>query len=334
HVDVPEITENGASLSGTGEAGSTIIVTDVDGNTSTTVVDENGHWTFPENPLTEGEVGSIEAIDTNGNESGQAPVVGGDQHVDVPEITENGTSLSGTGEAGSTISVTDADGNTSTTVVDENGHWTFPENPLTEGEVGSIEAIDTNGNESGQAPVVGGDQHVDVPEITENGTSLSGTGEAGSTIIVTDADGNTSTTVVDENGHWTFPENPLTEGELGTIEAIDTNGNESGEVELIGGDQHVDIPEITENGTSLSGTGEAGSTIIVTDADGNTSTTVVDENGNWTFPENPLTEGEVGSIEAIDTNGNESGEVELIGGDQHVDVPEITENGTSLSGTG
>ncbi|EPR80224.1 hypothetical protein L289_0794 [Acinetobacter gerneri DSM 14967 = CIP 107464 = MTCC 9824] len=321
-------------MSGTGEAGSTIIVTDADGNTSTTVVDENGHWTFPENPLTEGEVGSIEAIDTNGNESGQAPVVGGDQHVDVPEITENGTSLSGTGEAGSTIIVTDVDGNTSTTVVDENGNWTFPENPLTEGEVGSIEAIDTNGNESGEVELIGGDQHVDVPEITENGTSLSGTGEAGSTIIVTDADGNTSTTVVDENGNWTFPENPLTEGEVGSIEAIDTNGNESGKAELVGGDQHVDVPEITENGTSLSGTGEAGSTIIVTDADGNTSTTVVDENGHWTFPENPLTEGEVGSIEAIDTNGNESGEVELIGGDQHVDIPEITENGTSLSGTG
>ncbi|WP_228134716.1 Ig-like domain-containing protein, partial [Acinetobacter gerneri] len=147
---------------------------------------------------------------------------------------------------------------------------------------------------------------------------MAGTGEAGDTIIVTDKDNNTFTAIVDSNGKWSIQPNPLEEGEVGKIEAVDPAGNGSGQAELIGGDQTPPpAPQVTENnGTGLAGTGEAGDTIIVTDKDNNTFTAIVDSNGKWSIQPNPLEEGEVGKIEAVDPAGNGSGQAELIGGDQ------------------
>ena len=63
---------------------------------------------------------------------------------------------------------------------------------------------------------------------TSNGTTLSGTAEAGSTVTVYAADGTTvlATTTADGSGNWSLA-NPLADGQTGTVTATDSAGNVS-----------------------------------------------------------------------------------------------------------
>ncbi|WP_258872505.1 Ig-like domain-containing protein [Pseudomonas citronellolis] len=229
----PVVTGNNADgLSGTGEAGDTIILTKPDGSTVTTQVDENGNWSFPENPLGNGESGSLVEVDPAGNHSGSVDT--GPADVLAPEppvVTENnGNGLGGTGEPEGIVTVELPDGSTVTAIVDENGNWEFPENPLENGETGSVTITDPAGNVS--PPTITDPADTIAPEppvVTENGDGLAGTGEPEGIVTVELPDGSTVTTVVDGNGNWEFPENPLESGEEGTVTVTDPAGNISGE---------------------------------------------------------------------------------------------------------
>ncbi|UUC48123.1 Ig-like domain-containing protein [Pseudomonas citronellolis] len=309
----PVITDNnGDGLSGTGEPEGIVTVELPDGSTVTTVVDENGHWEFPENPLENGESGTVTITDPSGNVS--PPTITDPADVIAPEppivIDNNGNGLGGTGEPEGIVTVELPDGSTVTTVVDENGHWEFPENPLENGESGSITVTDPSGNVS--PPTTTEPADVIAPEppvITDsNGDGLSGTGEPEGIVTVELPDGSTITTVVDENGHWEFPENPLENGESGTVTITDPSGNVSPPTITEPADVIApEPPVITDNnGNGLGGTGEPEGIVTVELPDGSTVTTVVDENGNWEFPENPLENGESGSITITDPSGNVS----------------------------
>ncbi|MDF3841403.1 Ig-like domain-containing protein [Pseudomonas citronellolis] len=228
----PVVSENNANgLSGTGEAGDTIILTKPDGSTVTTVVDENGNWSFPENPLGNGESGSLVEVDPAGNSSGSVDTGLADLEVpEPPVVTENnGNGLGGTGEPEGIVSVERPDGSTVTAIVDENGNWEFPENPLENGESGSITITDPAGNVS--PPTVTEPADVVAPEppvVTENnGNGLGGTGEPEGIVTVELPDGSTVTAIVDESGNWEFPENPLENGETGSVTITDPAGNVS-----------------------------------------------------------------------------------------------------------
>ncbi|SDI76199.1 hypothetical protein SAMN05216189_1008159 [Pseudomonas delhiensis] len=310
----PLVTENNANgLSGTGEPGDTIILTRPDGSSVATTVDENGNWTFPENPLGNGESGSLVEVDPAGNHSGSVDTGPSDTEVpEAPVVTENnGNGLGGTGEPEGIVTVELPDGSTVTAVVDENGNWEFPENPLENGESGIVTITDPSGNVS--PPTVTEPADLVPPEppvITDNnGNGLGGTGEPEGIVTVELPDGNTVTAVVDENGNWEFPENPLENGESGTVTITDPSGNVSPPTVTEPADTIApEPPVVTENGDGLAGTGESGGTVTVELPDGSTVTTVVDGNGNWEFPENPLEGGEEGTVTVTDPAGNISGE--------------------------
>ncbi|MCU1717445.1 Ig-like domain-containing protein, partial [Pseudomonas sp. 5P_3.1_Bac2] len=72
---------------------------------------------------------------------------------DAPQVASNNLAgLTGTGEAGSTITLTKPDGSTVTTQVDDSGHWAFKPNPLGHGDEGQVTASDADGNLSGETP--------------------------------------------------------------------------------------------------------------------------------------------------------------------------------------
>ncbi|MED5609695.1 Ig-like domain-containing protein, partial [Pseudomonas sp. JH-2] len=309
----PVITDNnGNGLGGTGEPEGIVTVELPDGSTVTTVIDENGNWEFPENPLENGETGTVTITDPSGNVS--PPTVTEPADVIAPEppvVTENnGNGLGGTGEPEGIVTVELPDGSTITTVVDENGNWEFPENPLENGETGTVTITDPSGNIS--PPVTTEPADVITPEppvITENnGNGLGGTGEPEGIVTVELPDGSTVTTVIDENGNWEFPENPLENGESGTVTITDPSGNISPPTETGPADTIApEPPVITDNsGNGLGGTGEPEGIVTVELPDGSTVTTVVDENGNWEFPENPLENGETGTVTITDPSGNVS----------------------------
>ncbi|WP_255313567.1 Ig-like domain-containing protein [Pseudomonas chlororaphis] len=242
-------------MSGTGEAGSTVTVELPDGSTVTTVIDENGNWSFVPNPLQPGEEGSITVIDPAGNASEAVNTGSSDQAPPAaPAVDQNNEAdLSGTGEAGGTVTVELADGSTVTTVVDENGDWSFVPNPLQPGEAGSITITDAAGNISEATQTAPSDQTAPVIEegsldLVDNVGTITGTIARGdvtddaqpefkgsfapddATLVkIYDNGVLIGSAAVDASGHWSFvPTLPLTAGEHSFVaEAVDAAGNVS-----------------------------------------------------------------------------------------------------------
>ncbi|REH84062.1 hypothetical protein DOS63_07510, partial [Staphylococcus felis] len=102
---------------------------------------------------------------------------------------------------------------------------------------------------------------------------VTGTGEPGTTVVVTFPNGETGTGKVDEKGNWSVPVPPtevLEEGEVITVVNKDNNGNTS--------EQGTGI--VTSDKT-VTGKGEPGETVLVTLPSGDVVPCEVDENGNW-----------------------------------------------------
>ncbi|MDK8756555.1 BapA/Bap/LapF family prefix-like domain-containing protein, partial [Acinetobacter radioresistens] len=127
------------------------------------------------------------------------------------------------------------------------------------------------------------------PIITKNnGDGLSGTGEAGSTVIVKDSQGNQTEIKVGEDGKWSIEPNPLNEGEQGTIEAVDPAGNSSGQSPVTGGDQTVPqatLDTLLTNDTTpgLSGTVNDPTARIEVSINGSTYQAINNGDGSWSL---------------------------------------------------
>ncbi|OCX61674.1 hypothetical protein BFP70_15310 [Thioclava sp. SK-1] len=158
---------------------------------------------------------------------------------------------------------------------------------------------------------------------------VSGTGEPGSTVVVTVGD-QTQETTIDDDGLWdvVFEGDDLPADGDYSSEVVVT-APDGTEYELDGPDFLIDMTppplEVTEgagstgdvenleeyaDGITISGESEAGATVTV-EIDGQTQSAVVDADGNWTvtFTEDQLPGGEYTEamvITATDVNGNET----------------------------
>ncbi|HIE4432987.1 Ig-like domain-containing protein [Burkholderia multivorans] len=335
------------TLTGTAEAGSTISVYDGTTLLGTTTADASGNWSFtPATALGEGAHSlTVTATDSSGNVS--TPSAAFDLTVDTtapsaPTVNPtDGTSLSGTAEAGATIQIdTNGDGTPDATVTaDPSGAWTYtPATPLPIGTQIGVTASDAAGNKSPAASVtVTGDVTAPAAPIivsvaddagsivgaltsgasTDDTTpTLSGTAEGGSTISIYDGTTLLGTTTADASGSWTFTP---TAGLLGegahslTVTATDSSGNvstPSAAFDLTVDTTAPSAPTVNPtDGTSLSGTAEAGATIqIDTNGDGTPDATVTaDPSGAWTYtPSTPLPVGTQIGVTASDAAGNTS----------------------------
>ncbi len=252
---------NEPPLKGTAEAGSTVTVA-VDGVViGTTTADGSGNWTYtPADPITDGEhTVTVTATDAAGN-AGPAST-GLDFNVDTrapstpssPSLEDgnNGNTnnpaptISGTAEAGSTVTVYQDGVAVGTTTADGAGNWTYTFSPaLADNNYAiSITATDAAGNTSGtsgvqrlnidtqtpsspSAPVLSGDRN---GKTNNNTPALSGTAEPGSTVTVYDNGVAAGTAVAGPDGNWTYTFQPaLPDGMNGiTTTATDSAGNVS-----------------------------------------------------------------------------------------------------------
>ncbi|MGY4527266.1 Ig-like domain-containing protein [Pseudomonas sp. TE21394] len=336
---------NGSEISGTAEAGSTVILTDGNGNPiGQTTADGNGNWSFtPATALPDGTVVNAVAQDPAGNTGPQGSTTVDAVAPGTPTINlSNGSSLSGTAEPNSTVTLTDGNGNPIGQVTaDGSGNWSFtPGTALPTGTVVNATASDAAGNTGPAATVTVDSSAPAAPVINpSNGTTISGTAEAGSTVTLTDAGGNPIGQVVaDVNGVWSFtPGSPLPNGSVVNATATDPTGNTSSPAAITVDSVAPAAPVVNpSNGSEISGTSEAGSTVILTDGNGNPiGQTTADGNGNWSFtPATPLPDGTVVNAVAQDPAGNTGPQ-----GSTTVDAvapgtPTINlSNGSSLSGT-
>ena len=327
------------SIEGTGEAGASLEVT-IDGNTTTTVVGEDGTWTvtYPAGTFAAGEYTTgITAIATDsfGNSATftetlvidtvtsvtiDSTSVEGDDVVNKAEASD-GVVLTGTGDAGATITVT-MNGVSHDAVADASGNWEafFSASEVAAGVyTAEITAtiIDAVGNTRTATDSVEVDTRVDNLSVAaddiavdniinaveaDGNVTVTGTTEVGSTSVVVTMGGLTSNAVVDAEGNWSaeFDGTALTAGtytaDVG-VTATDAAGNSRSISATVDVDTEVVPLDITSNsagadqvvnaaeaaaGIDLGGTVEAGSTVRVT-FDGTSYEASVDAAGNWSM---------------------------------------------------
>jgi hypothetical protein len=342
-----------------GEPGSTITVTWPDHTTDTVVVGNDGNWTIPiPDGMPDGNA-AVVATDDKGNvtpsvnipidvTAPDAPDSGHqEQRPDGPVVTNEPDNDA---EPGTTIVITWPDGTDDEVEVKDDGSWTIPIPPgMGDGDA-TVVAVDPDGNESDEVkipidvtppPTPGGHQEKqgDDQVITNNpGTP----GEPGSTITVTWPDDTTSTTEVGQDGSWTVVIPPgMTEDGNATVVATDPEGNTSPEIKIPVDVTPPPLPAPTQDRDDEGNpiltddkvpdfNPEPNSEIEVTWPDGTTDKVVVDEDGNWSVPIPPGTDGEA-SVIATDPDGNVAGPVTVVVDSIPPDPPQAEQNGEVLT---
>ncbi|CAH5677806.1 BapA/Bap/LapF family large adhesin [Enterobacter cloacae] len=364
-------------LSGTGTPNDVITIYDsVDGGTpaavGTVTVDGNGNWSWrPESAIDEGsheftatatdEAGNVSdpstgitiTVDTLAPDTPVIGAIAGEPNGGV--TTDTTPTVGGTGVTGETVIVYN-NGVELGRVVVANGEWSFTLPTQTDGPLNiTVAAVDAAGNVSALSPVFTVTVDTTAPEIplinsvtdsqltngtlyTRDGTpTLNGTGEPGSTVIVS-VDGTPSTVqvTVQPDGTWSWTaDTTLAEGPHSfTVSSVDPAGNASGSSAPLAVTVDTVLPAAPDNisvaaqGTPLTGTGEEGATIIVTDASGNVIGTGVVSGGNFSVALSPAQQdGAALTITATDAAGNLSPEASYtVTGTQPnlPDVPVIT----------
>ncbi len=257
-------------------------------------------------------------------------------------ITEGNTTndtkpaISGVTEAGATVTIKDGSTVLGTVVADGSGNYSFtPIAPLNEGAHSiSATATDAAGNTitstttnftvdsiaptiemtitddvgTSQGPIANG------AIIDDTKPTISGTTEAGATVTIKDDAGNTlGSATADTNGNYTItPTTALSEGQhYIVVTATDTAGNSTTASSVV---FTVDTTAPTApvlddtDGSIVVGTAEPGSTITITDGNGNPiGTTTANQNGNFSYtPTTLIPDATVINATATDAAGNES----------------------------
>ncbi len=203
------------TVSGVGEPGSTVKVTFPDGTTANAPVAANGTYTAtslaapPSGNVTavdKDAAGNLSPVTTAAYTDATAPLA----PTQTTTANPNGTlTVAGTGEPGSTATVTFPDGTTKVVPVDSAGNYTATSTaPQTSGIV-SVTAKDAAGNTSPAATGVYSDTTPPLaPTLTSTANAdgtlkVTGTGEPGTNVTVTFPDGSTAIVPVAANGTYT-----------------------------------------------------------------------------------------------------------------------------------
>ncbi|EBG9413820.1 BapA prefix-like domain-containing protein, partial [Salmonella enterica subsp. enterica serovar 4,[5],12:i:-] len=297
-------------FSGQGDAGNTITIKEGSTVIGSATVDENGRWTFtPTTPLSDGEhTFTVEQSDKAGNTSRvtTTPTIIVDttppDAAIIDNVAKDGTTVSGTAEAGSTVSIYDPAGNyLGSTITGENNHFSITLNPAqTHGERLEARIQDAVGNIGPATEFTASDSQYpaqptiltvtdDAGAVTgllkngdatdDNRPTLSGTAEPGSTISINDNGFPVATfppIVADADGKWSFtPSLALADGDhVFTATATNDRGTSGQSVSFtIDIDTQPPVLEglaVSDVGDRLTGTTEAGSTVVIKDSLGNT----------------------------------------------------------------
>ncbi|EAR8802038.1 BapA prefix-like domain-containing protein [Salmonella enterica subsp. enterica serovar Typhi] len=340
-------------FSGQGEAGNTITIKEGSTVIGSATVDENGRWTFtPTTPLSDGEhTFTVEQSDKAGNASRvtTTPTIIVDttppDAAIIDNVAKDGTTVSGTAEAGSTVSIYDPAGNyLGSTITGENNHFSITLNPAqTHGERLEARIQDAVGNIGPATEFTASDSQYpaqptiltvtdDAGAVTgllkngdatdDNRPTLSGTAEPGSTISINDNGFPVPSfppIVADADGKWSFtPSLALADGDhVFTATATNDRGTSGQSVAFtIDIDTQPPVLEglaVSDVGDRLTGTTEAGSTVVIKDSLGNTlGSGTAGDDGTFSIGISPAKiNGETLSINVTDKAAN-SGPVETL----------------------
>src|SRR5699024_10467407 len=194
------VTSQDKNISGTAEPNSTITIKFPNGETATGATDETGNYTIAipnEVSLEGGEEIQVTSTDDAGNET--EPV----------KTTSKDTTISGTAETGSAVTVTFTDSTTAIGTADDQGNYTIDITSSTKLE-GSEElhvtATDKTGNISNPTSTTVIDKTApDAPKVnrvSSEDVKIAGSSEPNSTVTITFPGNITVDVVADEHGNF------------------------------------------------------------------------------------------------------------------------------------
>ncbi|WP_462185501.1 Ig-like domain-containing protein, partial [Acinetobacter baumannii] len=299
------------ALTGTVNDPTATVVVNVDGVDYPAVNNGDGTWTLADNTLPVLADGphtiTVTATDAAGNAGTDTAVVTIDTTAPNAPVLDpiNATDpVSGTAEAGSTVTVTYPDGTTATVVAGTDGSWSVP-NPgnLVDGDTVTATATDPAGNTSLPgtgtvsaditAPVVALD---DV--LTNDSTpALTGTVNDPTATVVVNVDGTDYPAVNNGDGTWTLADNTLPVLADGphtiTVTATDAAGNVGNDTAVVTIDTSVPVvslDDLTTNDTTpaLTGAIDDPTATVVVNVDGIDYPATNNGDGTWTLADNTL----------------------------------------------
>ena len=320
---VAAIDPTGMLVSGTGEVGATVRVLDASGTPlGTATVGANGAYAvLLATPQVDGQPLTVVQSDAAGNASPASPVTAPDLTAPLAPIgtvSFDGTTLTGTGEIGATVTIRGPDGAViGTALVDANGNFSAPLTPVqANGQIVTLTQADPAGNVSPIAQATAPD--IIAPTgltaaIDGTGGVVTGIGEAGATVTIRDLGGTVlGTAVVAANGSYAaILTPPQVNAQLLQVTQADAAGNVSSPATVIAPDLTAPLAPVgtvSGDGTTLTGTGEAGATVTIRGPDSAViGTALVDTNGNFTALLNPVqANGQIVTLTQADAAGNVS----------------------------
>ncbi len=265
----------------------------------------------------------------------------------------DGKVVSGKAEAGATVYIVDAKGNTiGQSKADADGNYKITlDDAITDGNRVILYAKDKAGNSS-QSMILTGSKDTIAPDaanaqVDESGKFVSGFAEAGAKVYVYAADGTTllggPVTAASDGNFSIALSDTLQAGETAKVIVEDKAGNksEAQSVEMGKDTLRPDQPKIEVNkaGTELVGTAEANSTIKILDANSQViATTTVDANGQFKLTLSPaLSDSNKTTIIVVDAAGNQSISLNVTAGTDNTapvaPTATINTDGTEVSGS-
>jgi len=264
----------------------------------------------------------------------------------------DGSKLTGSAEAGSTITVRDAAGNViGTGRTGTDGRFEVSLNPpLINKEPVTVTATDAANNVSPPANATAPDLTAPAAatnlDVNDTGTVLTGEGEPGAKVTVTGPDGSTiGTGTVGGDGTFTVTlDPPQTDSQTVTVVLQDEAGNNSPPANATAPDLTAPAAaknlDVNETGTVLTGEGEPGAKVTVTGPDGSTiGTGTVGDDGTFSIPlDPPQTDSQTVTVVLQDEAGNNSPPANATAPDLTPPAAatnlEVNETGTVLTGEG
>ncbi len=320
HTDAPVVppTNGSGGLSGSVEPGSTVVVTGPDGQVCTPTVGEDGSFSCDVSgwELEDGDEVTVTVTDPAGNTA--ETVVTVDAHTDAPDVhPTNGTGgLSGSVEPGSTVVVTGPDGQVCTPTVGEDGSFSCDVSgwELEDGDEITVTVTDPAGNTAASTVTVDRAAPPEPSMDAHPGKTVSGSAEPGATVTVTDPSTDPATVlctaVVGKDGTFSCELDPAPAGETVMVTVTDPAGNESAAVTVTVDTAAPEPPVAATNGEVISGTGEPGATVTVTDPSTDPATVlctaVIGEGGTFSCELDETPAGSTVVVTVTDPAGNVS----------------------------
>ncbi|PED65882.1 Ig-like domain-containing protein [Priestia megaterium] len=346
--EVYTVTDQDTVVAGTAEAGATIRVTG-ETNTYEGMVDNQG--SFQVNIDRQRSLSSLDviAIDGTGNQSERTVVTVNDKTApptpSVNRVTDRDTTVTGTAEAGSSVSVKAGNTSIGNGVANENGSFTVSIAKQKAGSKLAVTAKDAYENTSGEAQVIVQDKTAPaapkVNAVSDSSTAVTGTTESNATVYVKAGSKVVGKSKATSKGTFSVKIPKQKAGTKLSIVVQDTANNTSKAVEIIVQDKTAPaapvVNPLTDQGETITGTSEPNAFITAKIDSKVIGSATSDAKGNFSIKIGKQLGGVKIGVTARDKAGNSSTTSEIVVEDKTPPVSPkvnpVTDQDESLTGT-